>query len=57
MMDMLFYFSFLTLYQKVCMKFSVTDVQPAFECWLLITFWVFFKFLILYLKFIYSMKQ
>lgn len=55
MMDMLFYFSFLSLYQKVSMNFSVTGVQPTSECWLLITF--FYKFLILYLKFIYSMKQ
>lgn len=32
MMGMLFYFSFLTLYRKVCMNFSVADVQPTFEC-------------------------
>lgn len=56
MMDMLFKFFFLSLYQKVSVNFSVTDVQPTSESWLLIPF-IFYEFLILYLNFIYSVKQ
>lgn len=56
MVSTLFYFSVLSLYQKVSVKFSATDVQPNSECWLLIAFF-FYKFLILYLKLIHLMKQ
>lgn len=45
MIDLLFYFSFLSLYQKVSMNFSVTDVHPTSECWLLITFLQVFNIL------------